>query len=483
VNRPTEAFGFFTFHMSVLQAMSGGNHAHDFMSYGPAPTWVSPYTYRRLFSKLQDALPGNAPQEAAANSTATEGGNQPQAPQPVLYVSGSISETGTAGTFTTVYKLPQLSAVKEGTGSYSLEIQNGSGQALSRRFFTPITLAEAEPGQDLHFAELIALPPQAARLVLKNGANVIAERQRSPNTPAVSIQSPAGGVVWGQNQQTIQWQGTDGDGDELDYVVQYSPDLGATWSTLAVNQAENSLAVIPRLLPGSKTNEALIRIFASDGFNSTSVQSAGFTVTGKAPFANILAPANGSVHQRGDLINFNGAATDLEDGATSEDAYHWSSNIDGDLGSGHDLNLRSLSIGRHTITLSVQDSNGQGGSDTIEIIVQETINTQPIADATPYLAVHTGTEVTLNGQGSFDPDHDALEYSWRLVSAPDGYDTTGALQDANTATPRFTATTSGDYVLELVVRDGQVNSNPFRVVVQAAEHISYLPAVQVVSGP
>jgi hypothetical protein len=65
----------------------------------------------------------------------------------------------------------------------------------------------------------------------------------------------------------------------------------------------------------------------------------------------------------------------------------------------------------------------------------------------------------LLGSGSFDPEGDALSYSWELISAPSGSTrTTSDIQDATDADPVFFPDVAGDYGFELVVNDGGTDS-------------------------
>jgi len=91
-------------------------------------------------------------------------------------------------------------------------------------------------------------------------------------------------------------------------------------------------------------------------------------------------------------------------------------------------------------------------------------NTAPVADAGMDQDVITGDPVTLDGSGSSDADGDPLSYSWTLT-VPEG--SMAMLSDATIDTPSFTADVDGDYVAELVVNDGMVDSPADSVTVTA----------------
>ncbi|MGD0364864.1 MAG: OmpA family protein [Bryobacteraceae bacterium] len=83
-----------------------------------------------------------------------------------------------------------------------------------------------------------------------------------------------------------------------------------------------------------------------------------------------------------------------------------------------------------------------------ELLTRQVGHSAPIANAGPaQIGVPPGT-ITLNGSGSYSPDHDALNYSWTQVSGP-----SVPISGANSAIATFTAAGSTSYGFSLTVTD------------------------------
>ncbi len=85
-----------------------------------------------------------------------------------------------------------------------------------------------------------------------------------------------------------------------------------------------------------------------------------------------------------------------------------------------------------------------------------TYNSAPVADAGQYQYLETGSTVHLDGSGSSDANGDPLTYMWTMTSKPSG--STAVLQNTTSITPYFTADLEGDYIIRLIVNDGQLDS-------------------------
>ncbi|RMG15920.1 MAG: hypothetical protein D6729_11640 [Deltaproteobacteria bacterium] len=102
-------------------------------------------------------------------------------------------------------------------------------------------------------------------------------------------------------------------------------------------------------------------------------------------------------------------------------------------------------------------------------------NHAPIAVAGEDFSVSVGEAAGFDGSESSDPDGDALTFAWRFREIPTG--SAASLEDADTAEAWFVPDVRGDYVVELVVSDGELDSKPDTVTVTALEEPSNRPPV------
>ena len=93
-----------------------------------------------------------------------------------------------------------------------------------------------------------------------------------------------------------------------------------------------------------------------------------FRLCGAPPEVTIRSPPDGSTINQADLIGFLGAAVDVPDGDLTA-GLSWQSDLDGAIGAGGQFQT-NLSLGSHTVTASVSDSDLEEGSAaiTLEIV-------------------------------------------------------------------------------------------------------------------
>ncbi len=117
-------------------------------------------------------------------------------------------------------------------------------------------------------------------------------------------------------------------------------------------------------------------------------------------------------------------------------------------------------FGNYDVQLIVNDDTVDSAPDTVTI---STENSKPVANAGTDQTVFVGDTVTLDGSGSTDVDEDPLTYQWSFVSRPGG--SAATLSYTTAVNPTFEVDVAGTYVVQLIVNDGTVNSDPDTVTI------------------
>jgi hypothetical protein len=118
--------------------------------------------------------------------------------------------------------------------------------------------------------------------------------------------------------------------------------------------------------------------------------------------------------------------------------------------------------GMYVAQLIVNDGTVDSDPDTVTVNA-ESGNVMPVANAGPDQTVTAGDTVHLDGSGSTDANEDLLSYQWSFTTRPAG--STAELSESTIVNPTFVADRSGTYVVQLIVNDGTVNSDPDTVMI------------------
>jgi hypothetical protein len=183
------------------------------------------------------------------------------------------------GVLAPTYELDDVGELTSGPlepGGWGIVLRNGAGQVLAT-FPFEVTWRDADAGED---RSLVAFNHRIDRVAGTATIELVGPGGRqdvqtvSANAPAIEILSPAqGSVVTPANGRVrIEWRATDADGDDLDYLVFYSPDGGRSWRPLDDEREESSydLEIVGRPAPR-------VRVIATDGVRSATAE-VGFTL-------------------------------------------------------------------------------------------------------------------------------------------------------------------------------------------------------------
>lgn len=324
----------------------------ELMSYC-RPRWISKMSYEYL--------------RGSSRAVTIEAIGAPTSPHYV--VVGEIDLLTGAGTVQSVlYGDTSADLFHVEAGPYSLLALDGAGGVLHEVMFQPLTGEDADETGGV-FAIPVPGEPEIAEFQVLLAQTLVDQVARSRTPPSVEVLFPIGGEVL-SGEFSASWLGQDADSDPLVYDVIYSNDGGTTWTTLVTDWSDTSLSMSAQTLGG--TNQGILRVVARDGFNTGSGLSGLFSIGDTPPAVDIISPAFGSEVSGEQAVFFEIMASDFEDGALPDSAIVWTSDIDGLLGTGHELLFEAseLSAGQHVISVVVTDSALNDASDRVAIAVE-----------------------------------------------------------------------------------------------------------------
>jgi RHS repeat-associated protein len=204
-------------------------------------------------------------------------------------------------------------------------------------------------------------------------------------------------------------------------------------------------------LPGTYT----LGLIVSDGYTNSAPDVVVVSTSNSVPVANAGPDQTVEV---GNVVRLDGSGSTDADG--DQLAFHWSftslppGSQAAFVDSAAVAPLFTTDLpGVYVAQLSVRDAQSAEASDSVTI---STINSPPLANAGADRTARVGEIVTLSGAGSSDVDGDALQYRWSVSSRPAG--SAATLADSSSVRPSIGIDRRGDYVIQLIVNDGTVDS-------------------------
>ena len=256
--------------------------------------------------------------------------------------------------------------------------------------------------------------------------------------------------------QTVNFDGStsrDTDGSIVSYVWNFG-EAGATGNGAQVSYQYAT--------PGTYT----VSLTVTDNDEQSNTDNIQVTVLDPTP-VNQGPIAKAGPDQEIVDTDDSGSETVSLDGSGSSDSdgiivsYVWTEN-GLQIATGVNPNV-DLTVGNHTITLTVTDNDGATGNDVVLVTVDTPLPTIPEANAGSDQIVvdadSNGNEnVTLDGSGSSDADGTITNYSW----------TENGTEIATGSTPTVNLAV-GDYIITLVVTDNNGNTNSDEVSIEVQE--------------
>jgi hypothetical protein len=282
----------------------------------------------------------------------------------------------------------------------------------------------------------------------------------APDTVAISTENSApvaeaGDPKTAQVGDTITLDGSgssDADGDLLNFGWSIVSRPGG--STASLSGADTVSPSFVADLPGTYIAQLIVH----DGTVDSDADTVAISSTENSP--PVAEAGDPKTAQVGETVTLDGSGSSDADG--DQLSFNWSivSRPAGSTAVLYALETVTTSFvldlsGTYIVQLIVNDGTVDSAPDTVAI---STENSAPVADAGKKQRARVGNTVTLDGSGSSDADHDPLHFSWSIVSRPEG--SAATLDSAGAGTPSFVADLAGTYVVQLIVNDGTVDSNP-----------------------
>ncbi|PIE70201.1 MAG: hypothetical protein CSA22_09035 [Deltaproteobacteria bacterium] len=233
------------------------------------------------------------------------------------------------------------------------------------------------------------------------------------HAPEVSIISPADNSIYNEGAN-VDFSGAardqeDGELTGASLVWTSNRDgqigTGTTFVKNNLSRGEHQISLTATDVDGAKTTVTLTLIIGNT-----------------PPTARILSPVNlNRIYYHGDYIVFEGEGEDAEDGTLTGASLVWSSSRDGQLGTGNQITTHTLTPARHTITLTVTDSNGATATDMITIQVGNTAPTGRISRPLDNSVFDPGAYIEFIGSGRDLEDGELTGSSLSWSSSRDGH--------------------------------------------------------------
>jgi len=304
--------------------------------------------------------------------------------------------------------------------------------------------------------------PYEVQLLVSDGQNVSLPHITKIVFGNITPIAKVGPKILTQVGETIWLDGSssyDEDGNLLKYNWQLKSRAESSQATLTDNQIMRPSMTID--VAGSYEVELTV----TDGSRTSEPDSLKIETSNTPPIAN---PGDNKSVQVGDVITLDGSRSSDINGDRL--IYSWSISKKPESStatlSSTSMIRPVLSIdakGEYVIQLLVNDGSVDSEPKTIKLFTE---NLPPIANAGNDISETIGNTVEINGNQSFDPENQPIGFEWALINKPESSST--ELTSANDIITGFSVDVSGDYVVQLIVNDGEAFSEPDTVLINSS---------------
>ena len=181
--------------------------------------------------------------------------------------------------------------------------------------------------------------------------------------PVVTIANPADGSVFTEGDP-VPFQGS-----AIDAEDGILPGESLLWNSHKDGDfATGTNPAVTTLSPGGHA----VTLTATDSEGLSKSETVTITIEARPqepPTASIVQPLSDEVFAQGVEVVFLGFGDDPDGPDLEESAFVWSSNLDGEIGTGTLVGTSTLSVGDHLITLTVRDRDGLTGTAAVAITI------------------------------------------------------------------------------------------------------------------
>lgn len=315
----------------------------DFMSYC-SPVWVSPYTYVELMNAI-----------VGGRYTVMATRRAPQSFREYLFLKFRMDREGKVVVLPS-FHLP-VPDPGQGIGPESpiyCDLLDAEQQILdSSPCYSPRPDRNPyAPYKDFHL--LMPWNMTTRSIAFYRNSEHVYTFEVEGEPPTVTIQNCKFAKGEG-NIVRVEWSGECAT-KPIHYMLRYSHDNGKSWRALAIDLTTSSHVVNLDMLPGGE--QCVFQVVTYAGVRTTVASTDPFSVPQKPRQAYILSPEPSCTFSDAEPIVLLGGGFSPDFWTTEFEDVVWNSSLDGFLGTGHEIVLHTLSIGRHRIEVNIPDGVG-----------------------------------------------------------------------------------------------------------------------------